>query len=109
MHATTVNMHQSNLKSRILDDLNTDQHYLQVKEILHKGYVQHKIKEYGIKEDELFMHNNRIYVPSFKELGNLVLKEIHDVVHLGYQKMIIAVRRQFLWLGMKKDVANYIA
>jgi hypothetical protein len=46
MHATIVSMHQSNLKSIILDDLVTDQHYLQVKERLQQGDVQQKIKEY---------------------------------------------------------------
>jgi hypothetical protein len=59
-----VSMHQSDLKSIILDDLVTDQHYLQIKEILQQGDVQQKIKEYEIKEDGLLMHKNRIYVPS---------------------------------------------
>jgi hypothetical protein len=34
MHATIVSMHQPDLKRRILDDLVTDHHYLEVKEIL---------------------------------------------------------------------------
>jgi hypothetical protein len=34
MHATVVSMHQSDLKTIILDGLVTDQHYLQVKEKL---------------------------------------------------------------------------
>jgi hypothetical protein len=58
------------------------------------------------------MHKNRIYVPSYGEPRNLVLKEMHDVPyvgHIGYQKTIIAVRSHFIWLGMKMDVANYIA
>jgi hypothetical protein len=58
------------------------------------------------------MHKNRIYVPSFGELRNLVLKEMHDVPyvgHLDYQKMITAVRSQFFWMGIKKDVSDYIA
>jgi hypothetical protein len=40
MHATTISMHQSYLKSIILDVVVTDQHYLQVKEILHQENVQ---------------------------------------------------------------------
>jgi hypothetical protein len=32
MHATTISMHQSDLKRTILDVVVTDQHYLQVKE-----------------------------------------------------------------------------
>jgi hypothetical protein len=57
------------------------------------------------------MHKNIIYVPSSGELRNLVLREMHDVPyaeHLGYQKTIIAVRSQFFWSGMKKDVVDYI-
>jgi hypothetical protein len=58
------------------------------------------------------MHKNRIYVPSSGELGNLVLKEMHDVPyagHPGYQKTITTVRSQFFWPGMKKEVVDYIA
>jgi hypothetical protein len=58
------------------------------------------------------MHKNRIYVPSSGELRNLVLKEMHDVPYVGhpsYQKTIIAVRSQFFWPRMKKDVVDYIA
>jgi hypothetical protein len=112
MHATTINMHRSDLKRRILDGLVIGQHYLQVKENLQQGNVQQKIKEYERKEGELLMHKNRIYVHSFGEMRNLVLKEMHDVPyvgHPGYQKMITKVRSQFFWLGMKKDVADYIA
>jgi hypothetical protein len=69
MHATTVSMHQSDLKRRILDVVVTDQHYLQVKESLQQENVQQKIKEYEIKEDGLLMHKNRIYVPSSENLG----------------------------------------
>jgi hypothetical protein len=39
MHVIVVNMHQSDLKSRILDGLVTDQHYLQVKKSLQQGDV----------------------------------------------------------------------
>jgi hypothetical protein len=40
MHATAVNMHQSDLKKIILDGLVIDQHYLQVKENLQQGDEQ---------------------------------------------------------------------
>jgi hypothetical protein len=95
MHATVVNMHQSDLKRKILDGLVIDQHYLQVNENLQQGYVRQKKKEYEIKEDILLKHKNRIYVPSSRELKNLVLKEMHDVSyaeHPGYQKTITTVR-----------------
>ena len=74
MHATTISMNQSYLKSRILDVVVTDQHYLRVKESLKQENVQQKIKEYDMEEDGLLIHKNRIYVPSSGELRNLVLK-----------------------------------
>jgi len=58
------------------------------------------------------MHKNIIYVPSFGELMNLVLKEMHNVPydgHPSYQKMITKVRSQLFWWGMKKYVVDYIA
>jgi hypothetical protein len=69
------------------------------------------MKEYEIKEDGLLMHKNRIYVPSSRELRNLVLKKMHDVPyvgHLDYQKRDTIIRRQFFWSGMKKDDIDYI-
>jgi hypothetical protein len=98
MHTTSVNMHQSDLKRRILDVVGTDQHYLQVKEILQQEDAQQKMREYEMKEEVLLMHKNRVYVPSFEELRNLVLKEMHNVPyvgHRGYQKTIVAVKSNF--------------
>jgi hypothetical protein len=106
LHATTVSMHQLDLKRKILYDVVTYQHYLQVKESL-----QQKMKEYEMKEDGLIMHKNRIYVPSSGEFRNLVLTEMHNVPYVGqsgYQKTIAIVRRQFFWKGMKSDVVDYI-
>jgi hypothetical protein len=99
------------LKRRILDGLVTDHHYLHVKENLQQVNVHQKIKEYEIKEDILRMHKNRIYVPSFGELRNLVLKEMHDVHYVGhpdYQKKITEIRSQFFCPRMKNDVVDYI-
>jgi hypothetical protein len=44
MHATTISMHQSDLKSRILDVVVTNQHYLHVNESLQQEDVEQKIQ-----------------------------------------------------------------
>jgi hypothetical protein len=84
MHATTISIHQSDLKRRILDVVVTDQHYLHVKEILKQENVLQKIKEYEMKENGLLMHKNRIYVPNSRELRNLVIKEMHNFPYVGH-------------------------
>jgi hypothetical protein len=76
MHDTTISMHQSYLKSRILEVVVTDQHYLHVKESLQQENVRHKIKEYEMKEDGLLMHKNKIYVPCSGELRNFAMSDI---------------------------------
>jgi hypothetical protein len=48
MHATTITMHSSYLKSIILYVV-IDQHYLHVKESLQHENVHHKFKEYKMK------------------------------------------------------------
>ena len=40
------------------------------------------------------------------------MDEIHQALysrHLGYQKTISTARKQYFWLGMKKDMAEYIS
>jgi len=65
-----------------------------------------------MKEDALLMHKNRIYVPSFGELRNLILKEMHNVPyvrHPDYHKTIATIRIQLYWSRMKKVVVDYTA
>ena len=57
------------------------------------------------------MNNNRICGLNFVELRNLVMDEIHKVPyagHLRYLKTITAVRSQYFWPRMKRDIVEYI-
>ena len=58
------------------------------------------------------MHRDRVYVPHVGDIRKVVMKETHDVPyvgHLGYQKIVAAVRKQYYWPSMKNDVPQYIA
>jgi hypothetical protein len=58
------------------------------------------------------MCRGRIYVPNSHELKILILREMHNVPydgHPGYQKTIAAVKSQYYWPVMKKEVADFIA
>jgi hypothetical protein len=42
----------------------------------------------------------------------MILKEMHKVPyarHLGYQKIVATVKNHYFWLGMKKEIVEYIA
>jgi hypothetical protein len=74
--------------------------------------LQQKIEEYKLDNDEILMYRGIIYVPNSQELKSMILREMHNVPyagHLGYQKIIAAVKSQYYWLGMKKEVVDFIA
>jgi hypothetical protein len=59
-----------------------------------------------------YSHIEEKDVPNSSELKNTVLREMHNVPyveHPGYQKANVVVRSHYFWLGMKKEVTNYIA
>jgi hypothetical protein len=44
------------------------------------------------------MYRGRVYVPNFKEMKNMVLREMHNVPyvgHLRYHKTIAVVKSQY--------------
>jgi len=60
----------------------------------------------------MLYYKGRLYVPNQNSIQNLILDEFHRshyAGHLGYQKMITALRKEYYWQGMKKNVAEYLA
>jgi hypothetical protein len=56
MHATTISMYSSDLKRRILEDLTSNQHYMQVKEGLQQENIQLKFGDYMLEDDEILLY-----------------------------------------------------
>jgi hypothetical protein len=50
------------IKSRILEVIASDQHYVQVKEGLQQGNLQLKFKYYMLEEDGILLYRNIVYV-----------------------------------------------
>jgi hypothetical protein len=112
LHATTISMYQSDLKHIILEAAKLDLQYKELVEKLQQGNLQQKIEEYKLDNDEILMYRGIIYVPNSQELKNMILREMHNVPyarHPGYQKTIAAVKSQYYWPGMKKEVVDFIA
>jgi hypothetical protein len=68
LHATTINMCQSDLKGRISEAAKSDLHYMELVEKLQQGNLQQKIEDYKLGIDEILMYRNMIYVPNSQEL-----------------------------------------
>jgi hypothetical protein len=55
---------------------------------------------------------SRLYIPYSVELQLTILDELHKKPysgHLGYQKMVTALRKLFYWPNMKGDTAEYLS
>ena len=55
---------------------------------------------------------SQIYVPSDEEIKKQTLYETHNTpytMHPGTTKMFRDLKKYFWWLGMKKDVVDYVA
>jgi len=71
-----------------------------------------KYKGYRLLNDGLLTYKDRLYIPNFDDLKRFMMDGIHKIPyngHPGYQKMITTTRKLFYWLGLKKDIADYLA
>jgi hypothetical protein len=111
MQVTTISMYQTDLCDIILEVSKSYLHYMDISVTLQQGMSQHKFEGYELREDGILMYRCQVYVPNDQELKRLIFSEMHKVPyvgHLGYQKTIVTVKKQYFWPGMKKEVADFI-
>ena len=68
--------------------------------------------EFSLFSNEVLNFKGRLCFPNDKEMRNQILSEAYTTpysVHHGATKMYKDLKEGFRWLGMKKDVANYVA
>jgi hypothetical protein len=79
---------------------------------LQQGMSQQKFEGYELREDEILIYRRKVYVPNDRKLKSLFFPDMHKVPYAGhpnYLKKIVAFKKQHFWLGMKKEVDNFIA
>ena len=79
---------------------------------LQKGKTLEGVEDYKLETNGILMYHNIIYVSNVQDLKLAILKEMHNVPfveHPGYQKTVTAVKSHYFWLGMKKEIVEYIA
>ena len=62
--------------------------------------------------DGSLRYQERVFVPSNKQLREEILKEHHCssfAVHPSSTKLYQDIKRQYWWKGMKADVARFVA
>ena len=85
---------------------------MSLKEKVTQNVCENIITDYNFNEKGLMLHKNRLYVPNIPEVKLLILNEVHKMpysAHLGYQKMITMLRKEYFWPNMKNEVAGFLA
>ena len=60
----------------------------------------------------LIWFKDKLYIPKIVEIKLFILNEMHKppfASHPRYQKMIIALRKQFFWPGLKSELVDYLS
>lgn len=76
-----------------------------------EGAKKNKVEGYSCDDNGMVRFMQKIVVPDQDGLCEFILKEAHHatyMVHPGVQKMYADLKQIFFWLGMKKDVANFV-
>ena len=100
------------MKEYILQNLPGDAHYEWVKSVMNTDASDSRFDDYSLDEDGLLKYQNRIYVPDREGLRRVVLEEMHNTPfsgHPGVNKMMADLRPLYFWLGLKRDVIEYVA
>jgi hypothetical protein len=111
LHATTISMYMTDIKDRILEAANANLQYRDLVAKLQQIKRPQKEGNYILGADGILLYKNRVYKPNVQELKLVILKEMHNVTyarHPGYQKTVAAVKSHYFWLGMKREIAEYI-
>jgi hypothetical protein len=112
LHATTISMYQTDVKGKILEDANTDLQYRELITKLQQGKTPQNMDIYKLRVDGILLHKNKICVPNVQDLKRIIFHEMHNAPYAGhprYQKTITVFKSQYFWLGMKREIAKYIA
>ncbi|KAK2967773.1 hypothetical protein RJ640_022295 [Escallonia rubra] len=66
-----------------------------------------KTQRYRVKGDLLYTRDGRVYVPKWRDLRKMVIRESHDTqstVHPGHRRSYSLVTTTYFWPQMKKEV-----
>lgn len=122
-HIATVSSYGIELQDRILQVGQQDDKYMVIMHMLQQSTstgvgigagtgTGDQDADYRLTVDGLVMFRDRIYVPNFNELKNLILRELHlksYSSHQGYQNTLTTVNKFYYWLNLKKEVVEFMA
>jgi hypothetical protein len=99
---------ESTLEQEICKGQKFDEKIKEIKTQINLG----KAPNFTIDEQGIVWFKKGICVPEIEHLRQLILREAHDSaypIHPGSTKMYQNRKEKYLWYGLKRDVATYVA
>ena len=99
---------QSTLLGKIREAQKDDKEIAEIKVRMSKG----KAKDFWEDEHDTLWFEDSVHVPNNAEIRKLILQEAHDSpysIFPGNTKMYLDLKECFWWIGMKRDIAKYVA
>jgi hypothetical protein len=111
IHLAAVSTCEMDVRERVKSAQEIDAFFKTVKLYLEQEPTGMKYEGYQLLNDGLLTYKGRLYIPNCDDLKRFMmdkLQKIPYIGHLGYQKMITTTRKLFYWLGLKKDIVDYL-
>eukprot|EP00253_Pinus_taeda_P014522 PITA_14522 len=108
----SVSKWQCTLLEKIKLVADQDVVYQQIKQQVQQLSDKEIKQGYELDDAGMLYFHKRLYVPNEDSLRKLILDEFHIshyTGHPGYQKMVTALRKEYYWPKMKKEVTEYLA
>eukprot|EP00253_Pinus_taeda_P012702 PITA_12702 len=107
-----VSKWRNSLVEQIKTTASRDSEYQHLKQQVQQAVKERLQQGYTLDSDGMLCFNKKLYVPDSNDLKRLILDEFHIshyTGHPGYQKMVTALKKEYYWPRMKKQVVEYLA
>ena len=89
-----------------------DENYQKLQAKVTKNLIESLSTRYSLNEIGLLLYKDSLYIPNVPKIKLQIFNKIHNTPylgHLGYQKTITMLTKDYFWPNMKNELEEYIA
>ena len=103
---------KSDLLDKVKEASTQDTNYNKLLSKIQNNEINLDGEAFKVDQKGFIWLKDRLYILNDLEIKIFILNEMHKppfAGHLGYQKMVTTLRKQFFWPGLKSDVVEYLS
>ena len=93
-----ISTYKTDLEEQLEEGIGQDDNYRKLQEKVRENLIESLSTSYSLSEKGLLLYKDRLYIPNVPKIKLLILNKIHKTPysgHLGYQKTITMLRKDF--------------